>query len=339
MNTQKPHLPDWLYQSYPKLLITGGTLMVLPGFNPLTVLIGMALALGGTTLLLRRSQYRSHFSSSQGFVNVLNWSNVAAPTTSHVDISWRSSYGCEDPVLDAQHRRIFGMCNQLVKSISTARPRAETAALLEKLTAQLAEHFDTEEQALAAAQRRLPASHLKQHGALVERAQRLKARYKIGESMDRELVGFATYEIIMRHIVAEKDNFAFSSAKDFESSPAARRLAHGATGRLPSEQHSLAAHDANPGDAWGGHASNESRRAEHSAGRSHRNAAATDSATIGTIIWQPGEAQHGTHAALCKAPEYAAALVPGSEKMEPPARREMMLYLPLPGTGAASAAG
>ncbi len=220
MGTRQRYFPRWIYETFPPLLIVGGLLVLIPSSDLTILFLGLALAGGGTAVLFKRFQYRRAFSACKGYVNI-PVSSSDSSSSGHVEISWRSSYDCGHPVIDAQHRRLFGMCSQLISAASGTRSRGKILALFDNLVTGMAEHFDTEEQQMAMRQP-LPEPHQAHHRAMVARAWQMRESFKSGLTTERELVGFATYDVIINHILTERLNPGVKSPKRDDMKPTRR---------------------------------------------------------------------------------------------------------------------
>ena len=204
MKAQRRQSPEWFYQAYPFMLMAVGALAIAPGSNALAIAIGLILLSGGTLVWVRRATYRRAFAASRGFINVLDWSNAADPALGQIDIAWSSATQCGNPVLDGHHRRLFGMSNALLNAILAKRPRDKTRAHFEQLLVELANHFATEERAMASASTPLDSLHRAEHRSMLAKGEMLLEAYQRGEVGDRELAGFATYDLVIEHIIKEK---------------------------------------------------------------------------------------------------------------------------------------
>lgn len=212
MKTAQLKYPDWVYNAFPHLFIVLGLLLIAPVSNVLTVLCGVGLMGGGAFVWRRRESYRQAFAHSNGLITLPDWSAAGTPAPGHVQISWRSSLECGHPVIDAQHRRLFGLCSQIVNAVSTNKPRADTLALMGKLIDHMRVHYLTEEILLTRMKRAGVDQHRSGHADLLARASALSERFQAGEAPARELVHFVTYDIIVDDLLKEDTKFA-SEAK------------------------------------------------------------------------------------------------------------------------------
>ncbi len=78
--------------------------------------------------------------------------------------TWRNEYLVGVPAVDAQHRRLFDLAEQLFEAMRTGQGKEVTGRALQQLISYTASHFSAEERLMA--QHGYP--HLKEHRALHE---------------------------------------------------------------------------------------------------------------------------------------------------------------------------
>ncbi len=164
------------------------------------------MAVGGLVWTWRNS-YRRAFARSKGYIEALDWSDLDVPVSGPVQISWRSSYECGQPVLDAQHRRLFGMSNEFCTAVLAGARQPELAGLLDKFVIEMDQHFSTEHALLAVTNQPISPKHREQHSALLGKAAMLRERFHRGEGTVREVVDFLVFEVVMDHIANEELDF------------------------------------------------------------------------------------------------------------------------------------
>ena len=187
----------------PYLYVTVGLLVAISINNGFGVVCGMALMASGTLFLVRRTQFRHAFAKCGGYLNVLDWSAPNAPIQGHLQISWRKSFEVGNPVIDAQHRRLFGLCSEIINSVVEQRSGRSTKYLLDLLIEQMTSHFASEEEFFAEALPQLIAEQQRAHHALLLKIKTLNGQLQRNEFITRELVDFVTYEFIVEHLFKE----------------------------------------------------------------------------------------------------------------------------------------
>jgi hemerythrin len=215
MKLQKQKYPDWIYNSLPYVYLALGLLITLPSRNSLSVFCGVTLMAIGAFFWFRREQYRRAFSDCSGNLSVLDWSSVESPVPGNLQLSWRASFEIGDPVIDAQHRRMFGLCSEIVNAVSKAgsQPDNRTKYLVNRLVDHMKTHFSSEEIVLCGVKPELFAQQKQAHLLLLAKAETFRTRLQANERITRELVDFVTYGIIVDHMFKEILLFAPEAEK------------------------------------------------------------------------------------------------------------------------------
>lgn len=89
--------------------------------------------------------------------------NVSA---NFVQLVWHSAYECGNPLVNDQHRGLFGDANKLLSAILSGMPK-EISALIEVLIGDVVQHFQDEEGIISAAGFPGAAKHATIHRQLV----------------------------------------------------------------------------------------------------------------------------------------------------------------------------
>ena len=130
-----------------------------------------------------------------------------------VEASWREEYEFGHQIIDAQHRHLFGLSNELIYAVSSKRPKVEVELLLHDLVDQVADHFATEEFVLSTTRHPISAKHQDIHHSLLAKATNLRDRYRSGEMGNSDLIGFITRDVVANHIIKEGQRFGAVKAK------------------------------------------------------------------------------------------------------------------------------
>ena len=203
MSQRRLQYPDWIYKPLPYIYMLMGVLIALPLPSVITVGSGVLFFAAGVMVWVNRYRYRKAFNSSGGHIEVLRWSDDDAPVEGGLQISWRSSFECGQPLIDAQHRRLFGMGNRFVSAVLAQKPKDELLALLEEFVTHMNEHFRAEEEVFSRTKQALTSEHRKDHRFLATKAQDMLERFRKDEVSARDLVGFVVYEVVVDHILKE----------------------------------------------------------------------------------------------------------------------------------------
>lgn len=200
------HLPEQLYEALPYIYLGSGllTLVVLP--NVAGMLSGAMLISAGATVWRLRYRYRRAFNSSEGHIDYTENSG-----SSLVQILWKKAFECGHSVIDAQHRRLFGLGNELITAVLANRPAGDIEWLLDELIEHITDHFCTEEAVLARSKHPISTEHREIHRLLLIKAADLRDRLHNGLTVTSEIVGFIVYDVITNHITQEDLKFAVAT--------------------------------------------------------------------------------------------------------------------------------
>lgn len=118
--------------------------------------------------------------------------------------TWSSELGVGDPSLDEQHKRMFGLLNDLHDGIMSGRDKIGLGAILNLLVATTATHIKYEEALLERAGYDRE-SHVKEHAALMQQVFSIQREYeRIGPSaLTLPVLGFLKNRIAAH--IAEED--------------------------------------------------------------------------------------------------------------------------------------
>ncbi|MDD5275309.1 MAG: diguanylate cyclase [Methylovulum sp.] len=117
-------------------------------------------------------------------------------------LNWHDSYDCGQPVIDAEHRKLFDLANVLMNMAFTRGEKPqEFHQALENLLAHVIKHFADEEAILAEHHYPDLIRHSSAHKHLVERALQLRDASLAGGVSVGEMVDFLADEVIAKHML------------------------------------------------------------------------------------------------------------------------------------------
>lgn len=118
-------------------------------------------------------------------------------------IAWTNEYSVGVEALDAQHRRLFDVVNELDEAIEKLRGQRVMTGVLRELVGYTQEHFAFEEQLMAeAGYPGLPA-HQAQHRAIIQKIERFEYELNVeGYRISREVRDFLQHWLTT-HIAQE----------------------------------------------------------------------------------------------------------------------------------------
>jgi len=201
------------FRALPYVYMAIGVLAMLALRNRLALFSGLILVAVGGIELLRRARFERELALSESRLHSRMSSRMSRnldgdSTQALVQLSWRKSFECGHPVIDAQHRGLFNIGDGLINAAVKGKARDHIEFLLDELTEHIQEHFITEEAVLARTRYPLSEEHRTHHAELLARAQSLRDAYRNHQLDLGDLVGFITYEVIAEHIIKEDLKFA-----------------------------------------------------------------------------------------------------------------------------------
>lgn len=204
---------DRLLRASPFVYVAVGVLTMFALRNSLAVFSGLLLMAAAGIELLRRARFQRELAQSESRMNSRQHSRMSRnsdgdSTQSLIQLRWRKSFECGHPQIDAQHRGLFDIGDNLISAAVKNKARDHIEFLLDELTEHIQEHFITEEAVMARTRFPLSAQHQAHHAALLAKAQSLRERYRLHQLELSELVGFIVYEVITDHILKEDLKFA-----------------------------------------------------------------------------------------------------------------------------------
>jgi hemerythrin-like metal-binding protein len=199
----KPY-PDWLYNAMPFAYLAVGVATTLVVPHTIGMLIGFASVAVAAGIWFSRYRYRRAFALAQEHMNSPTiFGSEDLPEGGLVQVSWNKSLECGHPVIDGQHRRLFGLANEAIDTLLSKGPKSDEESLLTQLIEQLQTHFITEETLLARAFDPRLVDHRAEHQALLAAAKGMQKRFHDGEVISKDLVAFLSNDVISKHLIRE----------------------------------------------------------------------------------------------------------------------------------------
>ncbi len=126
------------------------------------------------------------------------------------NLSWHAAYECGHNLIDSQHRGLFTDANNLLGAILSERPKDEVSALVDRLVADVIQHFQDEETIIAAAGYPGATTHAGIHRTLVDKAASLASRFQEGTLTIGELFQFLAHDVVAHHMLgADREFFPY----------------------------------------------------------------------------------------------------------------------------------
>ena len=111
-------------------------------------------------------------------------------TTRNVALEWSPRLMVGEPSIDAQHKRLVQLFNELNEALHRGAPKDRLAHVLDSLLEYTQFHFAHEADLMQKTGYPASKSHLAQHGDLVQKALDYKRRFEAGEAIGAELITF-----------------------------------------------------------------------------------------------------------------------------------------------------
>jgi hemerythrin-like metal-binding protein len=193
-----------LYNAIPFIYLFAGVLAEFLIQGVLGALVGLALVTAAGAIWFTRYRYRQAFELAEE--RTFSPSLLGAedlPKGGLVQVSWNQTLECGHPLIDGQHRRLFGLANEAINTLLAKQSNADEEALLDQLISHMNAHFLTEEDLLEDANEPGLSLHKIEHQAMLAKAASLRRRFHNGEAVSRELVTFLSEDVISNHIIRE----------------------------------------------------------------------------------------------------------------------------------------
>ena len=104
---------------------------------------------------------------------------------------WTKAHAIFLPEVDAEHRNLFRMAEELHQAVQAGQPTAQVQTLVESLIVSIEEHFAHEERLMQAANCESYEWHRQQHDTLRKKATLLSEQLAAGD--ERAPVGFVKF--------------------------------------------------------------------------------------------------------------------------------------------------
>ena len=201
-------IPDSIYTVLPYLYVGAGLLTIAILRNWIAVFSGLAWISAAGIVWVRRYRYRSPFNRSGGHIDVPTVIAGDGPGEELVQIFWQPSFECGNSIIDAQHRRLFGLGNLLVTAVLKNKLPGDIAWLLDELVDHMTDDFCTEEAVLVKAKHPISKEIQEIHRTLLAKAVDLRDRYRNGQMLTSDLVGFIAHDVITDYMTKEAVEFS-----------------------------------------------------------------------------------------------------------------------------------
>lgn len=122
-------------------------------------------------------------------------------------IEWKKEWESNNKIIDAQHREILDMGNQLINLCIEATSQKEIEKQLDSLLKHVSNHFKAEEAILKQVNYPGYSHHAEIHYKLLNKAMKIKELYHSGEVMPSAFYSFLMDDVIANHLEEEDTKF------------------------------------------------------------------------------------------------------------------------------------
>jgi len=195
-----------------------------PPVGTLTASFGVAQFIGDESIedLLGRVDAAVYCAKDAGRnrVEVDTTGAIPPATGEHVEgqfikLSWKASFASGHALIDQQHEGLFDVANEILAAVLSSRPREEIAEIVERLIADVVQHFKDEEEFLASIGFVELEEHAEEHGRLLDKARGLSTAFNEDSLGVGELFQFLAYDVVTRHILgADRQYFPYVAGHD-----------------------------------------------------------------------------------------------------------------------------
>lgn len=120
-----------------------------------------------------------------------------------VRLVWNDSYECGDETIDAQHRLLYSLANELLSAVLRDQPKVICDSLINSLMVEIVRHFADEERILAEARYPELEKHRQLHATLTAHAGAIVERYERNEEILGELFIFLAHDVVAVHMMKD----------------------------------------------------------------------------------------------------------------------------------------
>jgi hemerythrin-like metal-binding protein len=120
---------------------------------------------------------------------------------------WNDSYCSGNRLIDAQHRHLFHLANELLDSMLTGRPTDEISMFVAGLLSEVVQHFYDEEVILAELGYPELQAHQAKHAELVAKALEMGREFRAGTLSVGSLFQYLAHDVVATHMLREDREF------------------------------------------------------------------------------------------------------------------------------------
>jgi hemerythrin-like metal-binding protein len=128
-------------------------------------------------------------------------------TVEPIKLLWRQEYECGNYLLNAQHRHLIGLCQEIIDAVASRRINQHIDFLLGAFRNELVLHFETEERILGEAYNEIDQEHKDLHSQLLKKTDGLIKINRTDCLPLEAVMNFVHRDFIGSHIAEESGLF------------------------------------------------------------------------------------------------------------------------------------
>lgn len=194
------HKPEWLYEALPYLYVASGVVTAALLSNVVGTISGLLLISAGVIIWKLRRDYRAKNRLPPATAPLAAESRRDANDTSDTNdaklepLHWHPSFEVGHDQIDRQHRRLFAIANDLGDALMSKKPKDDIALMIDELLTDIAHHFRSEGETLAADRMPLTDVHQDIHRSLLSCLTEMRDKFRIGQLPLGELSALLAYD-------------------------------------------------------------------------------------------------------------------------------------------------
>lgn len=202
------HLPNWLYEVLPYVYIGGSFVTAVMIRNLVGMASAMLLLSAGALVLTMRHSYRASTHAADAVPVRESAERNGEQGAEVLQVAWRPAFEIGHDAIDRQHQRLLSLGNGLITALMQGSPQEDVDLMLDVLADEIGMHLKLEDELLSGHNTPLARRIREAHRGLLARVMALRDRYRVGEALAGDLVGFIAYDLIAMHIAKEDLRFA-----------------------------------------------------------------------------------------------------------------------------------
>lgn len=136
--------------------------------------------------------------------------STSASKGNFVQLTWKESFCCGNQQIDSQHRALFHVANRLFEAVLSGHPAPEISAIIDRLLADVSQHFRDEQLILEAAGFPGLSEHINEHAKLLNQGVELSRQFDATTVTVGDIFQYLVYDMVMIHILgADREYFPY----------------------------------------------------------------------------------------------------------------------------------